>query len=350
MSAGAGLPHLALRLREDRLPIAAVVELVQLAEAWGYSGLWVPENTGREAFTQLGAFAAATERINLGPGIANIFTRTPTILAQGAVTLDQISAGRAWLGLGTGHQPNLEAGHGVAYGRPLGRMRDALRIVRAILRGESLPETRVVRARSFRLETAAPRPELPLYVAALGPRMCQLAGELADGVILNWATPEYVRQALANVRLGAERAGRDPADVSVACYARISAGAPDGVMRRALARELARYINMPYYRQMFETAGFARHMPAVAEAYPRDPDEAALLVSDEMLAALTIRGDRDAFADRIREYRALGVTLPVVAPVPAGEDTAASWAAAIALAAPATPAPAVSPGRPATAP
>src|SRR3712207_4427575 len=95
---------LALRLREDRIPFAQVVDLVRLAEARGYSGLWIPENTGREAFTQLGAFAAATERIRLGPGIANVFTRTPTILAQAAVTLDQASGGRAWLGLGSGRR------------------------------------------------------------------------------------------------------------------------------------------------------------------------------------------------------------------------------------------------------
>ena len=326
-------PPLALRFREDRLPFARLVEIVRLAERCGYQGLWVPENTGREVFTQLGAFAMATERIRLGPGIANVFTRTPTLLAQGAATLDQVSGGRAWLGLGTGHQPALEAGHGVAYGKPLGRMGDAVRIVRAILRGESLPDTAVVPARSFRLETPAPRSNLPIYVAALGPRMCRLAGELADGVLLNWATPAYVREALANVRAGAARAGRDPAEIEVACYIRVAAGASAGVLRQALARELTRYIAMPYYRRMFEDAGFAAQMAGIPEAYARDPDEAAALVSDEMLTALTVADDADAFTRRVEEYRALGVTLPVVAPVPAGEDRDASWQAAITLAA-----------------
>jgi probable F420-dependent oxidoreductase len=326
-------PRLALRFREDRLPFARLVEIVRLAERSGYDGLWVPENVGREVFTQLGAFAMATERLRLGPGIANVFTRTPTVLAQGAATLDQISGGRAWLGLGTGHQPALEAGHGVAYGRPLARMRDAVRIVRAILRGEALPETAVVPARSFRLETPAPRPDLPIYVAALGPRMCQLAGALADGVILNWATPAYVREALANVHAGAARAGRDPAAVEVACYIRVAAGAAAGVLRPALARELARYIAMPYYRQMFEHAGFGAQMAGIPETYARDPDEAAKMVPDRMLTALTVADDGAAFRARLAEYGALGVTLPVVAPVPAGEDHAASWEAAIALAA-----------------
>jgi probable F420-dependent oxidoreductase len=322
--------RLALRLREDRLPFATVTDLVRLVEAAAYAGLWVPENKGREVFTQLGALAATTERISLGPGIANIFTRTPTVLAQAGATLDQVSGGRAWLGLGTGHQPTLEDGHGIRFGRPLGRMRDAVRIIRAILRGEPVPET-TVGARAFRLETVPPRPELPIYVAALGPRMCELAGELADGVILNWATPDYVRRAVERVRAGAARAGRDPASVTIACYLRVCAGAPPAVMRRALAREIARYIDMPFYRQMFDAAGFAAHTPAVAAAYPRDSEEAAALVADEMLAALTVAGDGGAFAGRVEEYRALGVTLPVVAPVPAGDDLADSWAAAIRL-------------------
>jgi probable F420-dependent oxidoreductase len=321
---------LALRLREDRLSFSTVVDLVRLAEAEGYTGLWVPENKGREVFTQLGAMAAATSRIRLGPGIANIFTRTPTLLAQAAVTLDQVSGGRAWLGLGTGHQPTLEESHGIRFDRPFGRMRDAVRIVRAILRGEALPDTPVVRARAFRLETP-PRADLPIYVAALGPTMCELAGELADGVILNWATPHSVRGAVAHVRAGAARAGRDPASLAIACYLRLSAGAPPAVMRHALAREIARYIDMPFYRRMFDAAGFAAHTPAVAAAWPHDPDEAAALVADEMLGALTVAGDADAFARRIREYRALGVTLPVVAPVPAGTDLADAWAAAISI-------------------
>jgi alkanesulfonate monooxygenase SsuD/methylene tetrahydromethanopterin reductase-like flavin-dependent oxidoreductase (luciferase family) len=324
---------LAIRLREDRLPFGVVADLVRLAEAQGYAGLWVPENKGREVFTQLGALAAMTERIRLGPGIANIFTRTPTVLAQAAVTLDQVSGGRAWLGLGTGHQPTLEEGHGIRFGRPMGRMRDAVRIVRAITRGEALPETPVVGARAFRLETSPPRADLPIFVAALGPQMCELAGELADGVILNWATPAYVRSAVEHVRTGAARAGRDPASVTIACYVRLSAGAPPAVMRRALAREIARYIDMLFYRQMFDAAGFVAHTGAVAAAWPRDPDEAAGLVADEMLAALTVAGDGDAFAQRVAEYRALGVTLPVVAPVPAGDDLADAWAAAITLAA-----------------
>lgn len=320
-----------LRLRDDRLPFAELTALARLAEARGCEVLFVPEASGREVFTQLAAYACATERIRLSPGIATIFTRTPSLLAQAAVTLDQLSGGRAMLGLGSGHAPTLTSGHGVRFERPLTRMREYVTIIKAILRGaEAMPPARLAPVTRFRLETAA-RPDIPLYVAALGPKMCQLAGELADGVLLNWATPAYAAQALHHLRLGAERAGRDPDSVDVACYVRVAAGADADTLRHAVARELARYVNMPFYRAMFDEAGFAAHTGAVAEAYAEDPDRAARLVPDAMLEALAVIGDAAAVRRRLAEFQAMGVRLPVLAPVPAGPDIAASWRAAIEL-------------------
>ncbi len=321
-----------LRLRDDRLPFADLIALARLAEARGFEVLFVPESSGREVFTQLAAYACHTTRIRLSPGIATIFTRTPSLLAQAVATLDQLSGGRAMLGLGSGHAPTLTAGHGVRFERPLTRMREYVTLIKAILRGaEALPPTRLVPITRFRLETPA-RPDIPVYVAALGPKMCELAGELADGVLLNWATPAYVAQALHNLRLGAERAGRDPARVDVACYIRVAAGADTDTLRHAVARELARYIAMPFYRAMFDEAGFAAYTGPVAAVYPEDPERAARLVPDAMLDALAVIGDAAAAQRRLEEFRAMGVTLPVIAPVPAGADSAASWRAAVELA------------------
>ncbi len=321
-----------LRLRDDRLPFSDLIALARLAEARGFEALFVPEASGREVFTQLAAYACHTERIRLSPGIATIFTRTPSLLAQAATTLDQLSGGRAMLGLGSGHAPTLTAGHGVHFERPLARMREYVTLIKAILHGaETMPPTLLVPVTRFRLETSA-RPDIPIYVAALGPKMCQLSGELADGVLLNWATPAYAAQALHQVRLGAERAGRDPATVDVACYIRVAAGADADILRHALARELARYVAMPFYRAMFDEAGFAAYTAAIAAAFAEDPDRAARLVPDTMLEALAVLGDAAAVRRRLEEFRAMGVRLPVLAPVPAGPDGAASWRAAIELA------------------
>jgi probable F420-dependent oxidoreductase len=323
------MARVGLRLRDDRLSFPELTGLVRLAEERGFETVFVPEAGGREVFTQLAAFACGTERIRLGPGIATVFTRTPSLLAQAAATLDQLAAGRAVLGLGTGHEPALVAGHGVHFERPLARMREYVTIIKAILRGDAeMPPATLAPVTRFQLETR-PRPDILIYMAALGPRMCRLAGEIADGVLLNWATPAYVERALANLGEGAERAGRDPGSIDVACYVRVAAGASADEMRYALAREIGRYINMPFYRAMFDEAGFAAHTGPVAAAYPEDVDRAASLVPDEMLEALTVAGDGTAARARLEHYRGMGVTLPVVAPVPSGTDIRASWQAAI---------------------
>lgn len=324
-----GSARVAFRLRDDRLPFPALQELARLVEARGYQAIFTPEGGGREVFTTLGALAAATESVRLAPGIASIYTRTPGVLAQAAATLDQISGGRAMLGLGTGHRDAAIEGHGVPFERPVGRMRDYVLLIKAILRGDaSMPATKVVPVRRFRLSTET-RAELPVYVAALGPRMCRLAGEIADGVILNWATPAYVAEAVANVRAGAEGAGRDPASVEIATYLRV---APEGsdATHQALARDIASYATMPFYRAMLDAEGFAEVTSAIAAMQGADLDRAARAVPDTMLEALTAVG-KEGVVTRLEEYRTLGVTLPVLAPLTTRADTVDTWRASIAL-------------------
>jgi 5,10-methylenetetrahydromethanopterin reductase len=239
-----------------------------------------------------------------------------------AATLDHLSGGRAVLGLGIGHRELLEPAHGVPFDRPVGRMREYVAGIRGILRGDAAPA-------SFRLEFVPERPELPLYVAALGPQMCALAGAVADGVLLNWATPGYVEEAIADVRRGAERAGRDPRTVDVACYIRAAVGADPAAVRGALAAETARYIGLDFYRRMFDRSGFAAETAAVMRAARHGTDAAAAEVSDRMLEAVAVFGSPAACRERLERYRALGVTLPVVAPVPVGPDVFDSWATAV---------------------
>lgn len=326
------MARIGLRMRDDRLSFGELNGLVQLAEQRGYETLFVPEASGREVFTQLAAYAGVTDRLRLGPGIATIFTRTPPLLAQSAATLDQLSGGRAVLGLGTGHEPALVAGHGVHFERPLARMREYVALIRAILRGDrAMPPATLVPVTDFRLETPA-RPDIPIYLAALGPRMCRLAGEVADGVLLNWATPAYVAAAITNIHAGAERAGRDPTAIDIACYIRVASGADTDTLRQGLAREVSRYVDMPFYRAMFNEAGFAAYTGPIAAAYPTDREAAARHVPDAMIDALTVIDDPAAARARLEQYRAMGVTLPVVAPVPSGSDIAGSWQAAVEMA------------------
>ena len=170
-----------------------LLELAQLAEKRGFETVWVPEGSGTEALTQLTAFACGTSRIKLGTGILPIFHRTPTLLAMGAGGLDAISGGRFILGLGVGHQGAVEGAHGIPFDRPMTRLRETVHIVRRLLTGESVAfEGSAYNVKSAKLGFNPIRADMPIYLAALRPRMVELAGEIADGVLLNWATSPYL--------------------------------------------------------------------------------------------------------------------------------------------------------------
>jgi probable F420-dependent oxidoreductase len=323
------MARVGVRLREERLTMHQLIELARLAEARGYESIWVPEGSGKEAFSQLTAYALSTQRIRLGTGIATIYSRTPSLLAMTAGTLDQVSGKRAMLGLGIGHRQGIEQGHGVTFGKPMRRMREYVAIIRAILHGEAIPEATEVPVKRFHLEFTPARATLPIYIAALGPRMCQLAGEVADGVLMNWATTSYVKEAIANVRQGAERAGRAPDEVDIACYIRAAIGPDEKAVKQALARETVRYISLDFYRQMFERSGFAEDTEAVMKALPSGVDAAAERISDRMLAEVAIFGSPETCQRRLEAYRALGVAHPIVAPVALGTNVYDSWAAVI---------------------
>ena len=250
------------------------------------------------------------------------------MLAAAAVTLDQLSDGRAILGLGTGHAESLESGHGLAFERPLARVRDTVLLVKAALCGTGLPHTSTVHLRRMRLATAA-RPDLPIFIAALGPKMCRLAGEIADGVILNWATPSYAAQAVTQVREGAAAAGRDPDRIEIAMYLRV---APDtgGQTHEALARDIASYAALPFYRAMMDAEGFASVTEQIAARDAADAEGAGPLVPEAMIDALTAVGPA-AVRARIAEYQRIGVTLPVLAPLTTRADTVETWKVAIEL-------------------
>jgi alkanesulfonate monooxygenase SsuD/methylene tetrahydromethanopterin reductase-like flavin-dependent oxidoreductase (luciferase family) len=143
------MARMGVRLREERVTIRQLIDLARLAETRGYESIWVPERSGKDAFSQLTAYALSTQRVQLGTGIATIYSRTPSLLAMTAGTLDLISGKRAILGLGIGHREGIEQGHGMAFGKPLRRMRQYVATIRAILRGDKIPEATQVPVKRF---------------------------------------------------------------------------------------------------------------------------------------------------------------------------------------------------------
>ena len=191
---------IALGTVHDR-PFAEVAAFARTAEECGYEAMFVPEAWGRDAFVTLGALARVTERIGLGTGIVNVYSRTPALLAMAAVTLDEISGGRAILGLGTSGQRVVEGWHGVPMARPLRRLRETTEAVRAIVGGSRRGysgETISV-APGFAITLARPRERIPIYHASLTPRAIKQCAEVADGWLPYFTSPETLRADVAMI-------------------------------------------------------------------------------------------------------------------------------------------------------
>lgn len=315
---------IALGAVHDR-PFGEVAAFAHAAEANGYDAIFVPEAWGRDAFVTLGALARVTERIALGTGIVNVYSRTPALLAMAAVTLDELSGGRAILGLGTSGQRVVEGWHGVPMTRPLRRLRETTEAVRAIVAGSRRGysgQTLSV-APGFAVGLERPRDRIPIYHASLAPRAIQQCAEVADGWLPYFASPETLRKDVTLIEGALRAAGRDRASFTVAPFlpALVS---PDAAARDVLRRHLAFYIGGMgrFYREAVTRHGFGAVTETIVrewEAHKRDA--AAAAVTDELLDAFAIVGDAEHCRARIAEYREAGADCPVIA-IP-GDVTAA---------------------------
>lgn len=262
----------------------------------------MPEIQGREAFSTLAGLARATYRIGLGTGVVPIDTRTPDVIAMGGTTIQELSSGRLILGIGTG----------TPVAGSLARLRASIAFLRAVFAGR---QAKLPTGEEFRLSISPGAVAVPIWVAALGPKTMRLAGELADGVLLNWCTPERVASAAKEVRIGAETAGRDPSAVTVAAYIRACVGQEDPVALAALKAPAAEYAAMPHYRRQFEDEGLGAEAATAAAAAAAAGNFQE--VPDRLVRSVCLVGDPADAAARLREYRAAGADLPIVYPVPA---------------------------------
>ena len=316
------MPFLGLRLgNETQLGVADIQSLGALAEEHGYGEVWMTEGAGRDSLTQLTAIATATTRIGLGTGILPMFSRTPLITAMSAVGLAEVSDGRFILGLGVGNRPATENGHGVAYSQPMEHLSDLIHIVRGLLEGEEVShQGKAISVTRASLGDAAPEVKVPIYIAALGPRMLELAGAIADGVLLSWTAASYLDQAIQLVRDGANKAGRDPSEVDISGYLRVVVTDDLEAGRDSLQREIARYAGGGHYQSYFRNTGFDAEMVGAQAARDHSDNPAtAAAISVNMQLELGVVGPAEVCRARIEELRGMGLTKPVIAPLTVGD-------------------------------
>ncbi|NHA68947.1 LLM class F420-dependent oxidoreductase [Phycicoccus flavus] len=311
-----------------------LLDLVQEADRLGYASVWVAEAYGSDSPTVLAWLAAQTERIGLGAGVMQIPARTPAMTAMTAATLDTLSGGRFLLGLGVSGPQVSEGWHGVPFAAPLGRTREYVDIVRAALRREKveydgrhftlpLPDGP---GKALRLTIHPPRPDLPVYLAAVGPKNLALAGEVADGWLAIFLSPEHSGEHLGTVREARAAAGRgtpeDPMDgFDVVASVPVVVTDDLDAARAAVAPYTALYIGgmgsreQNFYNRLARSMGFEEAADEIQDLYLAGrPRDAAAAVPFELADATALLGPPERIAERVGRYADAGVTTLSVAP------------------------------------
>ncbi len=297
------------------------VAYVKLAESLGFGACWVPEDLYRGAFTLASAIACNTSSIRIGFGILNPYLRHPAAIAMELGALEELSGGRSILGIGAGLRMWIEGQLGIAYSKPGRAMRETIEIVRALFEGGDVTyRGGVFKISNLNLHFRPPRAKVPVYMGVLGPRNLEMAGRIADGVILSVMTSvPYARFAIERVRAGAAAAGGAIDDIAI-CANLIVAISDD---ERA-ARDSVR----PYIAMLLSFMADQADHPIFSRA-GFDPDEirrfgiAAAqgesplgLVTDRFVDAFAIAGSPQRCREALGELIDAGVTCPIAFEVP----------------------------------
>lgn len=309
---------------QDAHPIRDGIAYVQYAEERGFEAVWQAESRlVRDAIVPMAAFAACTERIKVGSGVINNWTRNAALIAATFVTLDDLAPDRIICGLGAWWEP-LASKVGVQRRKPLQAMRETVEAVRRLVAMERVTyHGEFVHLTDVEIDIVHGRREprnIPIYIGATGPLMLELAGEIADGVLLNYlVSPQYNAQAMERLEAGAKRAGRRLEDIDrpqlVVC-------SMDVDRQRALdnARKLVtQYLGQQPHimkasgvpQELLDEIGRVLTWPATEEQI----EQAMELVPDEIVQMITASGTPEECRAKVREYVANGCTCPVLYPL-----------------------------------
>jgi F420-dependent oxidoreductase-like protein len=303
--------------------LADNIALAQAAESLGFDTVWAAEAYGSDAVTVLAAVAARTLRIGLGSAVLQIPGRTPAMTAMTAATLDALSAGRLRLGLGVSGPQVSEGWHGVRFGDPLGRTREYVQIVRQAIKRRRvtaggthftlpLPDGP---GKSLVLALQPVRSEIPIYLAALGPKNLDLTGEIADGWLAIFFDPETAAGSVSRIHDAARAAGRAPADIDICATVPVSVADDPQVAAKRVRGHAALYIGgmgsakTNFYHRTATEMGYGEQADEVQERFlSRDYAGAGAAVPFDFIDRTSLLGNSERIAQRLQRFADAGVT------------------------------------------
>jgi F420-dependent oxidoreductase-like protein len=305
------------------------IEIIREAERLGYDSVWTAEAYGSDAATILGWIAAQTSEIKIGSAIFQMPARSAAMTAMTAATLDQLSDGRMLLGIGSSGPQVSEGWHGVRFARQLQRTKDYVAVVRMALRRERVDfhgETLELPlpdgpGKALKLTISPVQEQIPVYLAAIGPKNTALAGEIADGWIPTLLDPEHLSTLRENLEEGAARADRSLEGFDIAPSVQVYVHEDLEAARDALRPYIALYVGgmgsrkQNFYNQLVQRYGFEDAAKEVQDLYlDGKKDEAAAALPGELIDRVSICGPKDVVRERLAKYRDAGVGTLGVAP------------------------------------
>jgi alkanesulfonate monooxygenase SsuD/methylene tetrahydromethanopterin reductase-like flavin-dependent oxidoreductase (luciferase family) len=287
------------------LSFADLQQLARDAESAGVEAIFSPEFMN-DALANCMVMAQATAKIKVGTWIANIYLRHPLLCAQTAVAIDEVSRGRLLLGLGVSHRPLVEGIYREKMERPREFLREYIITVRNVTTGKGVADSPMQpRAATYRV---------PIYVGALALGTVEVAGELADGVMLYLCPKSRLPRVRTALEKGAARAGRSATAVDVTTGLPTCISDDLDAARTAAKSNLAFYGRLPFYNKLFQNSGFVQEAVALAEGNAQG-------VSDRMAEELSLVGPPSRCREQLAAFREAGVQLPIIVPVPVGNQT-----------------------------
>jgi len=305
-----------------------VQPLVEEAERLGFDSIWSAEAYGSDAVSWLAWVASRTSKLEFGTAIMQIPARTPAATAMTAITLDHLSGGRFRLGLGMSGPQVVEGWHGSPYGKPLARTREYVEIVRAILRRDKpvefdgeyytipAPDGPGTSGLGKPLKTIVHplRPDLPIYLAAIGPKNVALAGEIADGWLPTFFSPQRMPMYREWLDSGLARSGRDAAGFDIAPMVPVFVGEDEQQCRDLVKPFLALYVGgmgargRNFYNSLAQRYGYEEAAAAIQDLYLEGrKGEAAGAVPDDLVDEVSLCGPPERIAERMTIWRDAGV-------------------------------------------
>jgi probable F420-dependent oxidoreductase len=307
--------HLAIALPEGWL-LKDNIRRAQWAEEAGYDDLWLADGTGLDGLALAAVLGCHTKRLRIGMAVTPAFTRPPAVLAATISVIDQVLPNRFAMGFGSSSEVIVSGWNGLPFAKPLSRVRDMLIATRSMLKGEKSDfDLETLRSHGYR-QPPVEHP-VPFYVAALRGRMIEMGAEMADGVILNLWPRKAIGQLLGHVRVGAERAGKDPRSVEIVNRMMVFVTDDKSRARELFRNQFAPYFATGVYHEYLAWIGHEDVAAKVKEGWiAKNRDKSKAAITDELIHEIAAIGTEEECRERISWCAEAGVHTHILTPFP----------------------------------